>query len=76
MQIKNEIMSKDKNTKENFLSKISAPAKRALENKGVDSLGKLSKFSEKEILQLHGIGKSSIPKLAGALKAQGLSFKK
>lgn len=69
-------MSKDKNTKGNFLLIISAPAKRALENKGIDTLEKLSKFSEKEILQLHGIGKTSIPKLAGALKEKGLSFKK
>jgi len=69
-------MSKDKNVKENFSSLISAPAKRALENKGIDTMEKLSKFSEKEILLLHGIGKTSIPILAAALKAKGLSFKK
>lgn len=39
--------------KEGFLSLLAAPARRALENKGITSLEQLSKFSEKEILQLH-----------------------
>ena len=69
-------MSKDEKPKESFLSLISAPAKRALENKGIGTLEKLSKFSEKEILQLHGIGKTTIPILTNALKAKGLSYKK
>ena len=36
----------------------------------------LSKFSEREILQLHGIGKTTIPVLRKALNAEALSFKK
>jgi DNA-directed RNA polymerase alpha subunit len=59
-----------------FLMLVSAPAKRALENKGIDTLEKLANFTESEILQFHGIGKSSIPKLSKALSAKGLSFKK
>jgi DNA-directed RNA polymerase alpha subunit len=55
---------------------ISAPANRALENNGIDTLEKLSEFKEKEILQFHGIGKTAIPKLSAALKGKGLSFKK
>ncbi|WP_459213307.1 helix-hairpin-helix domain-containing protein, partial [Bacillus paralicheniformis] len=35
----------------------------------------LSKYSEKEILQFHGMGPASLPKLRGALKEKGLSFK-
>jgi DNA-directed RNA polymerase alpha subunit len=54
---------------------LSAPARRALENKGITSLKQLSKFSEKEILQLHGIGPGSIPKLKDALKSVRLNFK-
>lgn len=58
-----------------FLSQLSAPARRALENNGVTSLQQLSKFSEKEILQFHGIGPSSLPKLKAALKEEELSFR-
>ena len=61
--------------KEGFLALLSAPARRALENKHIISLEKLSEFSEKEILQLHGMGPSSIPKLRDALKAVGLNFR-
>lgn len=54
---------------------IAAPARRALENNGIHSLEILSKFSEKEILKLHGMGKSSIPKLQKYLIENGLNFK-
>lgn len=58
-----------------FLTLLAAPARRALENKGIKTLEQLSKFSEGEILKLHGMGKSSIPKLRSALMAHSLSFK-
>jgi hypothetical protein len=57
-----------------FLSKLSAPARRALENKQITSLQQLSEFKETEILKLHGIGPTTIPKLRDALKKEGLSF--
>ncbi|MBI3139045.1 MAG: hypothetical protein HYZ15_10700 [Sphingobacteriales bacterium] len=60
----------------NFLSQLSAPARRAMESKGIRKPEQLAGYSEKEILALHGIGKTSIPKLSKALKAVGLSFKK
>ncbi|MBS1600769.1 MAG: hypothetical protein JST75_21295 [Bacteroidetes bacterium] len=69
-------MVAQKNNQENFLSLLGAPARRALENEGINTLKKLAQFTEKEILKLHGIGKSSIPILQGALRAAGLSFKK
>lgn len=59
-----------------FLSELAAPARRVLENAGIDSLMKLSKFRESEILSLHGIGPSSMPKLRAALKQYKLAFKK
>ena len=37
---------------------------------------KLTKFSEKEILALHGMGQGSIPILRDALKNIKLKFKK
>lgn len=64
-----------KKPKDGFLSLLSAPARRALENVGIATLQKLSKFSEKEILSLHGIGKTTIPVLKRELEAVGLSFR-
>ncbi len=58
-----------------IFSILSAPARRALENAQINSLQQLSLFSEKEILKLHGIGKSSIPILQKLLAENGLSFK-
>lgn len=58
-----------------FLSVLSAPARRALESNEITSLQQLSKFSEKEILQFHGMGPASLPKLRTALQANGLAFK-
>ena len=59
-----------------FLSKLSAPASRALLHEGIDTLEKLSQFKENEILKFHGMGPKSIPILKEELKAIGLSFKK
>lgn len=54
---------------------LSAPARRALEHHGIYTVEKLSKYSEKEILKLHGMGPASMPKLRKALEESGLSFK-
>lgn len=69
------ICEKENTPKEVFLSLLSAPARRALENKGITTLKQLSQFSEQELLQLHGFGKSSLPKLQAALAEKGLTFK-
>jgi len=53
---------------------LSQPAQRALANAGYSSLKQLSKVSEAEIRQLHGIGPNALDKLRRALKAKGLSF--
>lgn len=55
---------------------LSAPAQRALKNNRITSLEELSKYAEKEILKLHGVGKTSIPTLKNLLSEKGLSFKK
>ncbi|GEM_PF-467830 len=60
---------------EGFVEDLSVPARRALENEGIKSAEKLAEYTEKEILSLHGIGPSSIPKMKRALKKRGLSFK-
>jgi hypothetical protein len=58
------------------LPKLSAPAERALAGAGIKNLKQLSKFSEKQINELHGIGPNAIKELRRALKANGLSFAK
>ncbi|MGG1397947.1 RNA polymerase alpha subunit C-terminal domain-containing protein [Bacillus salipaludis] len=66
---------KERKPSSGFLSLLSAPARRALENNGITSLNELSKLSEKEILEFHGMGPASLPKLRSALKENGLSFR-
>ena len=54
--------------------KLGNPAQRALANAGITTLEELSKFTEKEILKLHGMGKASLPILKDALEQNGLVF--
>lgn len=58
-----------------FLSLLSNPARSALLHEGIDTLEKLSTYTEKEILKLHGIGKASLPVFRKSLQEQGLGFK-
>lgn len=61
-------------TDSNF-PKIGAPATRALEAAGYTHLKQLTKLSEAELGQLHGMGPKALRLLQEALQAQGLSFK-
>lgn len=56
--------------------KLGAPAERALAGAGIKTLKQLTKFSEAEIKQLHGVGPNAIGKLRLALEEKGLSFAK
>lgn len=58
-----------------LLAPLSAPARRALVNAGIQTAQDLSRFSKKEIAALHGMGPSSLPKLEAALAKEGLAFK-
>ena len=58
-----------------FLSTLSAPARGALEHEGIDTVTKLSHYSETEILDIHGVGPASMPALRTALEEHGLDFK-
>jgi DNA-directed RNA polymerase alpha subunit len=51
------------------------PARRALEKEKIDSLEKLSNYSEEEIMQLHGFGKNAMEKLKIYMKENHVSFK-
>ena len=59
-----------------FLSLLSAPARRALQGRGISSLDTLAEFHESEIASLHGMGPSALKTLKGLLDAEGLSFRK
>lgn len=65
---------KNRTPEQEFLAVLSAPARRALENAGIKTLKQLASYTEKEILSLHGMGPSSIPKLKRVLKAAKLTF--
>lgn len=54
---------------------IGAPATRALEFEGYTTLKQLTKLSEVELAQLHGVGPKAIRILGEALKEKGWSFK-
>ncbi|MCF8240560.1 MAG: RNA polymerase alpha subunit C-terminal domain-containing protein [Melioribacteraceae bacterium] len=69
------VCERERKPKQGFLSSLSAPARRALENIGITTVNELSNYTEKEILNLHGMGPSSIPKLKNVMEQNGLSFK-
>lgn len=59
-----------------LFSELSKPAQRALAGKGISTLKQLSKLTLKEILDLHGIGKTAVPILKRLLAKEGLAFQK
>ena len=59
-----------------LLHKLAKPAQRAVENEGITTLEELSKYSEKEFFNLHGIGKNAINIAKETLKDNGLEFSK
>lgn len=61
-------------TESNLPQTIGNVAKRALANEGITDLKDLTKYSEEELLQLHGVGPKAIRILKEILQAQGLDF--
>ncbi len=53
---------------------LSAPALRALNGAGYVRLEQLTRVSEAELKQLHGLGPCGIDLLRSALEEKGLSF--
>ena len=66
---------KQDNQNKNDFPKIGAPATRALEAAGYSSLEQLTKITEAELGQLHGMGPKALGILRETLKEKGLSFK-
>jgi len=57
-----------------ILSILVAPARRALQTAGIKSVDQLPTWTENDLLKLHGIGATTIPKLKKAMKAKGYTF--
>ncbi len=64
--------SKTKEQSESALPKgVGKPATRALASVGVTRLDQVARFTEAELLALHGVGPKAIGVLKAALGAQG-----
>lgn len=58
----------------NDLPRLAQPTQRALAAAGVKTLEQISRFSEAEVKEWHGIGPNALTVLRRALKERGLSF--
>ena len=68
--------TKQNDQPESDLPKLAGPAQRALAEAGIQRLEQLTRFSEDQLKQLHGIGPNALKQLHQALRAKGLSFAK
>ncbi len=55
--------------------RLAKPAQRSLANAGIITLTQLSKYTEKQIGALHGIGKNALEQLKVKLQETGKCFK-
>ena len=60
---------------ESDLPKLASPAQRALAAAGITRLEQLTRISEAELAQLHGIGPNALKTLRLALEENGLTFR-
>ncbi|MGA9118449.1 MAG: DNA-binding protein [Bacteroidota bacterium] len=56
-------------------SRLSMPAQRAFADAGIRQLAQLTRLSERDVKQLHGIGPNALGQLRRALRSRGLAFK-
>ncbi|MBC8172644.1 MAG: hypothetical protein H7X71_01955 [Chitinophagales bacterium] len=61
---------------DNFAVNLAKPAQRALLNAGITTLKQLSKLTEEEISNLHGVGQNAVQQIKKALTENGLAFAK
>jgi hypothetical protein len=69
-------MSKSKPDPAAFPKGVARPAQRALESIGVMRLDQATRFSERDLAALHGMGPKALEIIKAALKAQGKSLAK
>jgi hypothetical protein len=68
------ICEEERKPEEGFLSLLVAPARRALEREGLNTLKKISNQKSDDLLKLHGLGPSTIKQLRLLMKKEGLAF--
>jgi len=61
-------------TYEEFLQKLSNPARNALLYEKIDSFDKLASLTEKQVLAIHGVGPKSLPTMKDALNQNNRTF--
>lgn len=69
------VCEEERKPKDNFLSLLAVPARRASENNGITTVEHLSKYTQKEVLSFDGIQKSSLPILHKIVSNNNLTFK-
>jgi DNA-directed RNA polymerase alpha subunit len=57
-----------------LLQQLSKPAQRAIQNAGITSIEQLSTYSEKEVSELHGVGKNTVTIIKQILNENGLAL--
>jgi hypothetical protein len=72
----NMAMKKNHQTTPDFPKGLAAPAIRAITGAGYTRLDQLTKVTEAELLELHGMEPKAIGIIRDALKAKGKSFAK
>ncbi|RPH38202.1 hypothetical protein EHM92_00645 [bacterium] len=55
---------------------LAAPAQRALARAGITSIKQLTKHTERQISELHGMGPGAMAKLQALVRREGLKFKR
>lgn len=55
---------------------LAAPAQRALANAKIKSLKQLSRFTEEQVANLHGMGPNALSRLKSEMKKSKIAFKK
>jgi predicted Fe-Mo cluster-binding NifX family protein len=58
------------------LPKLAAPARRALDGAGINSIAMLARRTQAEVAALHGMGPNAMKTLKTAMKQAGFSFAK
>lgn len=60
---------------EDFLAKLSNPARSALAHANIHSFDTLASLSEKELLSIHGIGPKTMPSVNECLAHVGMKLR-
>jgi uncharacterized protein YdhG (YjbR/CyaY superfamily) len=71
-----EKLPKKRQQQQGAFAALPAPARRALEARGITHPQQLAELTEPELLALHGMGKVALAKLREILSAHHLDFKK